>query len=123
MVPRRASRATQSAEELFQRQCGFGVWGCDKWGRLAGLGDCCEEVFETSGADEAAGGVENQGALQTHSRARPGVSPVHESVLPFTFLELSNPHYSGRKALQHPNIENPRLNQLRRSDSSSKLVA
>ena len=33
------------------------VWGCGRWGLSAGLGGCCQVVFEASGVDEAADGV------------------------------------------------------------------
>ena len=33
------------------------VWGCCRWGLSAGLGGCCQVVFEASGVDEAADGV------------------------------------------------------------------
>ena len=36
------------------------VWGCGRWGLSAGLGGCCQVVFEASGVDEAADGVVGQ---------------------------------------------------------------
>ena len=46
-----------------------GGWG--GWGLSAGLGGCCQVVFETSGVDEAADGVAGEVA-QVPGRCRVG---------------------------------------------------
>ena len=47
------------------------VWGCGGWGLSAGLGGCCQVVFEASGVDEAADGVVGEVA-QVPGRCRVG---------------------------------------------------